>query len=98
MVEGHHLWWRVIIHGEGLSFVDRGGRLWSSGCVGSLSVWGVVIHRGSLSSECGMWLSVGGSLSSVCGAGLSIDGESLSMGTGLSSSVDHHVPWMVVGC
>ena len=57
------------------------------------------IHGGELctaSVGCGcLW---GGSLLSVHGAGSSIDGESSSMGTGLSSLVNHHVPWMVFGC
>ena len=52
MVEGCNLWWRVVIHGGGLLFVDGGDCLWSSGCVGSSSVWSMVICRGSLSSEC----------------------------------------------
>ena len=34
--------------------------MWLSGCVGSSSVRGMVVHRGSLSSVCEMWLSVGG--------------------------------------
>ena len=70
-------------------------------------VWGVVIHRETLSSVCGMWSSVGGSFLSVGQAWSSVDGESLSVGMGLLSSVfcchswvgrgGHHVPCMAVG-
>ena len=59
-------------------------------------MWGVIVHRGSLSSMCGMWSSVG-LLLSMGGVWLSIDGESLSVGTGLSYSMGHCVPWMVIG-
>ena len=54
-------------------------------------LWGVIVIH--------VWDVVvcGGLLSSMHGAWSSVDGKSLSMGTGSSSSVDPHVPWMVVG-
>ena len=45
-------------------------------------VWGMVIRRVSLSSVCGILLSVGGSSSSVDGVWSSIDVELSSMGAG----------------
>ena len=66
VVEGGHLWWGTIVCGWGWSFVVRcccswmrGGRSWSSGCVRPSSMWGVAIRRGSLSSVCGTWSSMG---------------------------------------
>ena len=35
----------VVVHGGG-SFVVADRRSWSSGCVGSSSVWGVVVRKG----------------------------------------------------
>ena len=59
----------------GWLYVVGDGRLWLPGCVGSLSVWGMVVRNRPLSSVCGMWLSVGGSLLSMRGAWSSVGGR-----------------------
>ena len=64
-------WMGVVVRGGGSLFVV----VWVCGVVvhvGSLSMWGVVVCKGPLSSVSGMWSSVGGSLSSVGGAWSSV--------------------------
>ena len=104
VVEGGCLWQRIIVCGGGWFFMVGDHCLWMGVVVcGHLDVWGCCL--------CGAWSSIGGCCRPsvgcgrllgghchLCGAGSSIDEEPSSTGTGLSSSVDCHVPWMVIGC